>query len=262
MDAFDAIFDQKQVEATPAPAPAEPPPADAAPVEEATPAAVETPPEAPTAETPNPEPAPQDKGDKIVPLAALLDERDKRKAAEARIAALEAAKPQAEQAAIPDPYDDPEGYTAFINNAVQQQALAVKIDISEEMAKTAHGEDAVEAAKEWALEQAAANPAFKQSFLTARHPMDWVVRQHQQARDLELYSKDPVAFARSILERNGQAPVTDAMAGAKPVMGQQQPAIPPAPLPPRSIASAPPAGGNVREVAVQPLGAVDSLFNR
>lgn len=263
MDAFEAIFDKQQTEAQAQPAPAvETPPADVAQVEEAAAAPVETAPEAPQVEPPAPEPAPQDKGDKFVPLAAMLDERDKRKALEAELAAIRAKAP-AEQPAIPDPYDDPEGYTAFINNAVQQQALAVKIDISEEMAKTAHGDEAVEAAKEWAIEHAAANPAFKQQFLQARHPMDWVVRQHQQARDLELYQKDPLAFARAILERNGQAPATDATAGAMPAVGQQPPAPVPQPVPPRSIASAPPAGGGTsRDVAVGPMAALDAVFSK
>jgi hypothetical protein len=256
-DAFDAIFDNKQAE-VPAIQPPETPPIEA-------PAAVEEATMAPAAEVqteaPQVEPAPQERVDKNVPLAALLDERDKRKALEAELAAIRAKAP-VDQPAIPDPYDDPDGYNAFITNTVQQQTLAVKIDISEEMAKTAHGEEAVEAAKEWAIEHAAANPAFKQQFFGARHPMDWVVRQHQQARDLELYQKDPLAFARTILERNGQPPVTDAMPGAVSGMGQQPPAIPLRPAPPRSIASAPSGGGSAREVATGPLAAVDSLFTR
>lgn len=258
-DAFEAIFDNTQAEATPAPLPTETPPVEAPPIaEEAAPApAAEVAPEA----TPEPAPVAQERGDKIVPLAALLDERDKRKALEARIAEMEAQRPQ-QQTEIPDPYDDPNGYAAYVQSYAQQQSLAVKIDISEAVAKRDHGDEAVEAAKEWALERSAQDPSFKQNLISAALPIDWAVRQHQQARDLELYSKDPVAFARSILERNGQPPVTDAMPGAMSGMGQQPPATPPRPAPPRSIASAPSGGGSAREVSVGPMAAVESLFNR
>lgn len=256
--AFDAIFDNTQAEATPAPLPTEPPPVEAPPIaEEAAPEqAAEIAPEAAP-----PEPAPQDKQERFVPLAAVLDERDKRKAAEAELARYRDAERQQPQADIPDPYDDPAGYSAFVSNAVQQQTLAVKFDLSEEMAKAAHGDEPVEQAKEWALQRAGQDAAFKQQMMTSRHPIDWAVRQHQQARDQELLQTDPVAFARQILERNGQAPVTDAAMGAVPVAGQQPPA-PPRPTPPRSIASAPSSGGSAREVAGGPLAAVDALFNR
>ena len=259
MDAFDAIFDQKQATPEPATPPAEAPPADAVPpAEEA--AAVAAVEEAPKVDpAPEPAPAPQEKGDKFVPLAAMLDERDKRKALEAKLAEYEAQRTQPETA-IPDPYDDPAGYNAFISTALQNQTLAVKFDLSEEMAKQAHGDDAVETAKEWALQRAASDPAFKQQMMQARHPIDWAVRQHKQAEDLELYQRDPVAFARAVLERSGQMPAPDATVGAVPAVGQQPQAPRPA-APPRSIAGAP-SGGNTRAVATGPLTSVDAVFAR
>lgn len=256
-DAFEAIFDQTQAEQAPAPLPPEPPPVEAPPAQEVAPAqAAEI---APESVTPAPEAAPQERGDKFVPLAAMLDERDKRKALEAKLAEYEASKAQQQPADIPDPYDDPNGYAAYLNSAVQQSTLAVKFDMSEEMAVASHGQETVETAKEWAITRANADPGFKQQMLSSRHPIDWAVRQHRQASDLELYQKDPVAFARSILERNGQQPAIDATAGAVPVVGQQ-PAATPRPAPPRSIASAPSTGGNPRDVATGPMAALGAVF--
>lgn len=254
-DAFEAIFENTQAEPTPAPSPPEPPPVEATPAQEVAPApAAEIAPSV----TPAPEAAPQERGDKFVPLAAMLDERDKRKALEAKLAELEASKAQQQPADIPDPYDDPNGYAAYLNNAVQQSTLAVKFDMSEEMAVASHGQEAVETAKEWAIARAQADPGFKQQMLSSRHPIDWAVRQHKQAEDLKLYQTDPVAFARRILEAQGQS-VPDATAGAVPVVGQQ-PAASARPAPPRSIASAPSTGGNPRDVATGPLTAVGTVF--
>jgi hypothetical protein len=61
-------------------------------------------------------PAPAERAVRDVPLSALLDERDKRKALEARLAQIE--QQQQPQQQWPDPIDDAEGYT----RAVQQQA--------------------------------------------------------------------------------------------------------------------------------------------
>lgn len=254
MDAFDAIFENKPEQTEAAMTPPETAPVEAAPpVEEATPAeAAEIVPEVP-------EPAPpQEKGDKTVPLVALLDERDKRKALEAELASLRAKQVPQEPEAIPDPYDDPAGYSAFVADMTNRTALAVKFDLSEDMAVGVHGEEAVAAAKEWGVQKAHQDPSFQQQFLAARNPIDWVVRQHKQDADLKLYQTDPVAFARRILEAQGQ-PVPDT--AANPVAGQQ-PMAPRQVMPPRSIASAPSSGGGARDMATGPLAAVDALFAR
>ncbi len=262
MDVFDQVFANKQAEEAPAPLPTEQPPVEAPPVaEEAAPVeAVEAPMEAPPADAA----PPQEKGDKTVPLVALLDERDKRKAEEAARKALEAelASLRAKQApqepdAIPDPYDDPAGYHSYVQSTLQQQTLAIKFELSEAMAKQAHGDDVVESAKEWAVTQP---EAWRMQAASQPNPLDWIVRQHKQAEDLKLYQTDRVAFARRILEAEGQL-APDATAGAVPAVGQQPQASRPA-APPRSIASAPSSGGSPRDVAVGPLAAVDAVFTR
>ena len=75
----------------------------------------------PVAEAPAPEPVtpevqtergPEEPKPGYVPLAAMMDERDKRKAAEERATRLEQAQQTAPQA-IPDAYDDPEATWLF-----------------------------------------------------------------------------------------------------------------------------------------------------
>jgi hypothetical protein len=255
MDAFEAIFENKPEQTEAVITPPETAPVEAAPpVEEATPAeAAEIVPEVPE---PEQKQDAQPKDGKWVPLAMALDERDKRKALEAEVAAYRAKEAQQQPEAIPDPYDDPAGYSAFVADMTNRTALAVKFDLSEDMAVGVHGEEAVAAAKEWGAERAGQDPSFKQQFLSARNPIDWVVRQHKQDADLKLYQTDPVAFARRILEAQGQ-PVSDT--AAIPAAGQQ-PMAPRQVMPPRSIASAPSSGGGARDMATGPLAALGAVF--
>src|SRR6478735_1788096 len=56
-----------------------------------------------------------------VPISALMDERDKRKAAEAK-AQQYAPHPQQQQA--PDPFDDPQAFAQYQHGLVQQAIVA------------------------------------------------------------------------------------------------------------------------------------------
>lgn len=252
---FDAIFDGKTPAITPEPNPAEAPspPAEAqAPAE----AVAETAPEP----QPEPTPAPQTPKDgPMAPVAALLDERDKRKAAEQRLAELEARLAQQQPQETPDPYDDPAGYQAHIASQVQVQALSLKFDLSESMAREKYGDDAVTAAMEWGAQKAQANAGFRDEFLAQKNPIDWVVRQQQRDSLLSAIGDDDVeTFVRRRAAELGLLAATDAGAGNPSVPGQQQ-APRPAP-PPRSIASAASATGSHREVSTGPLAALDAVF--
>lgn len=200
---------------------------------------VEPEPQAEPAPEPTPEPeqpAVQEAEARNVPLNVVLDERDKRKAAEAERDRYkqqweEAQARQAPQNA-PDPYDDPQGFAAFQEQRFQQGLVQQKFQMSEVMAKQAHGAEVVDAAAQWALEKAKTEPAFAAAYHQQAHPLDWIVQQHKRDVDLSDYASDPVAFARRILEANGQqiAPVTAAAPAVAPQVRQN------APTPPRSIA--------------------------
>lgn len=183
-----------------------------------------------------PELEPQEPEARHVPLSVLLDQRDELKAAKAERDRYKQQWEEAQQRQTPqnapDPYDDPQGFAAFQEQRFQQGLVQQKFQMSEVMAKQAHGAEAVEAAAKWALERANTEPAFAAAYHQQPHPLDWIVQQHKRDVDLSDYAKDPVAFARRILEANGQQ-IAPVVAAAPAVAPQRQNA----PMPPRSIAS-------------------------
>lgn len=208
------------------------PAAAPAPTEQPAPAAPETPQEPPT------EPVAQPKPDGAhAPISALLDERDRRKAAEARLAALEASQ---QPAAHPDPLDDPEGYNAYLNSQLESRLAQERTGMSNVMAVQAHGKEAVESAIGWANERVQSDPTFllawQHAFKNEPHPIDWVVRQHQ--RDAMVSGLGGVTslddwFQQEAAKR-GYAPQSAPVAAA--TLAAAPPASKPA-APPRSIAS-------------------------
>ncbi len=203
----------------------------------------------PTAPTPEPpQPAPEvpleltERADGTkaepgyVPLGALLDTRDKLKAAEARNAQFE--QEQAQQRAsqqqpqaMPDMFEDPDGYQQVIAHQIQQATLNTRLDISEEMARGKYDDATVDAARDWVLSQGQANPGFVNQVLSSRNPYEFAVKEHRRVQALDKLS-DPADLDQFLAWRAAQQ-----QAG--------QPAIPNqgSPLPPRSLASAPSAGG-------------------
>lgn len=242
---FAEILDGNEPAIPPVEPPAEPP----MPKEPET--APDAPPEAPP---PAPEPAPQHEQDRMVPLTAMLDTRDKLKAAERRLAELEAA--QRPQASTPDPYDDPDGFEAHINARLQKAEIDTRLNTSNLIARQAHGNDVVQAALNWAAEKASSDPTFEQRMIADQHPVDWVVRQHKRDGLLSEVGDDPDAYVRRRAAELGLI-APDAGAAVVAVPGQQQAQKPAAP--PRSIASAAGAGSN-REVATGPLSAFGANF--
>lgn len=201
----------------------------------------------PVAEAPEPEPVtpevqterpPEEPKPGYVPLAAMMDERDKRKAAEDRANRLEQAQQSAPQA-IPDAYDDPEGYLAFQQQHLQQALQQQKMELSHHWAVEKYGKDGVEEARNWALEKAQKDPGFR-AMLEAEMPMqampfDWIVQQHKRNG---LYSQLPtdVSSLDELIEREIAKRGLNAPAAVAPVAATLQPA-PKTAMPPRSIAS-------------------------
>lgn len=214
---------------------------------------------APEIETPpTPEPiAPVE--DKMVPLAALLDTRDERNELKRRLAEYEAkeaalaSKPEPQPEI--DPYDDPRGFRADIRSEFQRELQAQRVqdrlDFSYQLASDKHGAEKVEGARLWALERAKTQPGFGTELDTQKHPMEWIVQQHAKTLDFADYETDRVAFARRILEQAGQPLGT--VAAPAPAVAVEQP---PAPVPPKSLASGPGKGGLVKEPTESALASV------
>jgi hypothetical protein len=250
-DSLDTLADEVFGEAT-APAELAAPPAEAP--QEATPqpeAPVETPPEAPA----QPE-APKE--EHTVPLAKYLDTRDELKELR-RFKAEQEAKAQAQPPVqAPDPYDDPEGYRAFHQAEVQRAVTAQKFEMSDVMARQSHGAETVEAAAEWALGKAQADPVFAAQYMRESHPIDWIVRQHKRDGLLQQVGEDPDEFVRRRAAELGL--IAQPAAGAQvPAVSAQQ--VPKPAAPPKSLVGAPSAGG-VQSLPVGPLAGVEAVFPR
>lgn len=235
----------------------ETPPVEEAPVEE-----VQQEPE-PESE-PAPEvveaPAPEPEA-RHVPITALLDERDKRKELERRLAEFEAKQQvQPQQTEIPDPYDDPAGFAAHQQKQVEQQIVGVRFEMSDRFARQAHGDETVQGAIDWAMERAQKNPAFAQEYMANPDPIEWIVQQHKRDAMLSDIGDSPDDwFEREAAKRGYAKPSANASAVVADAAPKQ--VVQPAKVPPRSLANQGGAVSDIRHVATGPTAAVDSLFS-
>ena len=230
--------DGKFVSSTPEPAPEpEPVPETQAPAPE-----------------PEPEPAPAIVPEPVqpghVPISAMLEERDKRKALEAQLRDLEAQRAQRD---IPDPYEDPEGYAAYRDQAIEQRILNERLNFSERLARRDHGSETVDQAREWALERFRADPLYYQKVMGQPDPYDVVVQDYKREQVFtKLQPTDLDAFLAWKASQGSAPPQITPIAA---------PAASPPPVPPRSMASAPAAGSpRPGEHPVGPGVAFDGLF--
>lgn len=200
---------------------------------------------------PEPEPAQQPepvneqqpeeaKGAHNVPLAVLLDERDKTKAAKReadelrqKLAAMEASQnPQV----VPDPYEDPQGYDQYVKQQVQQQAFNLRAEMSGRFAEQKFGKETVEQAILWAQTQTV-DPFLGQRVQASQSPVEFVVEQYQREQFFQNRGSDPSA----------QQPLATTPGTAAPQPMAAQP-LQKQPAPPRSLAAAPNAGGGHQDI--------------
>lgn len=179
----------------------------------------------------------------MVPLAALHEVRDKVKHLEGELAA---AKSQPEPVAVPDVFEDPEGFQAFQTSQVDMKTLSVKLDLSEDLAREKFGDDTVEAAREWALKRYEDLPGYKQKVLSQRNPYAFIVQEYQ--KDQLASQVNPDDWTQFQAWKAAQSAVVPA-AHPQPVAA------------PVSIANAPSAGG-VQHVAIGGQAIFDDVFKK
>lgn len=184
----------------------------------------------PAAVPPVAEPAKPDPG--FVPLAAVLDERDRRKQLEAELARYQAQIAQQQPAEPLDVYD-PEQLAGFTH----QQVINTKLDISEDMTRDKFGDELVDKARDWALQRFNANPAYQAEVLRQRNPWKFVVEQYQ--RDQIASQVSLTDFEQFQAWKAAQAQLTQQTAA--PVAATPSPV-----QPPPSLASAPSAGSTTQ----------------
>ncbi len=169
----------------------------------------------PAAEPPPTAEAPPEAGQ--IPIGALLEEREKRQGLERRLAEIEAAQrasqAQAEQAQLP-----PE-------QAQQLQLWALRRDMSREMLATKHGEDEAKALEAWGFARCEQDPHFNAQVYQAKNPYEFIRQARQREQLLAEVSPDDLADYRAWKVSRAAPPAAQS------------------PPPPRSLVTAPNAGG-------------------
>jgi hypothetical protein len=170
--------------------------------------------------------------DVMVPLKALHETRDEVKALKQQLAAIAQPQAQPQPFQAPDVFENPEGYTAYIQTQIAQTALNDRLNVSEEMVRQSAGDEAVNAAQDWGRQMLTHNPMFAQIFYAQRNPYGFLVKEHQRFN--------------AISQLDDPKQLQDFLAWKATQGGQSQPgqqATSQQPAPPRSIASATSAGG-------------------
>jgi len=170
-------------------------------------------PPAPEATPQNASPPPQDPdANRHVPLRELKSERTKRQEAEARMKQYEAeaqalrdvltrqaqyqqpAQQSPQEAALPDPFADPEGYRAAVIEQARLEQRHHIANFSEAQARTAHGDQLVMEATKWAADTGRA----RHYFFKAGDPYGEMIRDFKRAQALQEIGPDPTAYRKKL----------------------------------------------------------------
>lgn len=170
-------------------------PVKAEPVAEPTPKPAEPPPAVVVAKPPESQAS-------TVPLASLLDEREKRQSAERRaqeheqrIRDMEAERAKAAEPQI-DPYTDLPAYLQKNRQEIQQELHRERVLMSEDMARAKYTD--FEPVVGEFLKAAESNPALIAQMNNQRNPAEFAYRQGLLHRELAAVNGDPVAYRAKI----------------------------------------------------------------
>lgn len=193
-----------------------------------------------------PQPQPEAKPEQpMVPLAALHEVRDELKAFKAEAERLrQQQQPQPEAPTPPDMFEDPEGWQAYQAQQFQSALYQQRLDISHRFAVQQHGEQAVSEAVEWAKQRCDSDPHFNQMAMSNPDPVGFAIEQ---------FRRDQIASKVDLSEYEQFQAWKQAQAQAA------QTAPPPQSTPPKSIVSAPSAGG-VQHTALGQAAVFDEEF--
>ena len=175
-----------------------------------------------------------------VPLTALLDERERRQAAQRELDELRRWRQQQEKPQQkPDFFDNPEAVLAQQQQQYERRLMAEKLQLSRSLAEREYGADVVQAAYEW-FDQ---HPEQSQALVHEPSPFHAAVEHYKRQQALSEIGSDPDQWRQAERERLRQEVQAE--------LAQKKPAAPP-----RSLASAPSAGGETPS----PGSAFDELF--
>lgn len=186
-------------------------------------------------------PAEPEEKPQSIPISALLDEREKRQAAERREQEYQRRIQQYEQQQSQpkqDFFDNPEQAIAQLRAQFQHALWNERVSMSELMTRQAHGDEIVSKATDAFMEAARSNPALAMDLQRQANPYGFVVNWHKQQSMLADIGTDPAAYRERI-----RAELMAEMQAQQPAPVQTtKPTIP------RSMAAAPSAGSVTRPV--------------
>lgn len=197
----------------------------------------------------SPPEATTDEQGRLIPVTALLDEREKRQKFEREAEELRRWKEEQERQRQqgekrPDFWENPEQALGHLRQEFQQQLWNEKLNISEAQARRAMGDEIVDEATEAFKAEVAKNPALFQQLQSQRDPYGFVVDWHKRQEFLSEV-QDPDAWREQERERIRQE-----------LLAEVQQSKQPQKAPPPSMAKATPAGRD----AIAQGSAFDDLF--
>jgi hypothetical protein len=201
------------VSVTPTAEPKEPVKAAEAPTPAVAPEPVVTPPVAP-APVVTPPAQPTDNAEAAAYKKAMREEREKRQAAERRLAELQTPK------APVDPWTDLPGTLTQHQQQLREEMFVERCNVTEEMARDRHKD--FDEVREVFLEAAGSNPTLFQQLRQERNPAEFAYREGLRIRELKDVGGDFTAY-KSKLEKEIEARLT-AQFEAK--YGKSTPAVP------------------------------------
>jgi hypothetical protein len=185
-----------------------------------------------------------------VPITALLDEREKRQAVEAEAKQLkrmlDEIKAQQTPQKAPDIYEDPEGFIRQTQATMQQALWNERLNMSEAIARTQHGDEQVEKARDAFAQAVQSSPALYAEMRQHPNPYAYVVNWHKRQSILSEIGNDPDKWKQSQIEALREQVRQELLAQSSP-----KPAAPPP-----SLSKAPSRGND----AIAPGNAFDSMF--
>lgn len=208
-----------------------------------------------------PEPAPeppqvQKDEERHVPLRTFLDQRDEAKEWRRKAEALQAQ--QQPKATVPDAYDNPDEFASFMEARLEERLTAQRFEISDQLAREKHGDEAVEAAVQWASGKAQADPGFAASYMRDKNPINWIVAQHKRDAIVSALPNDVSSLDELIEREIAKRGLTAPTPAPTPVVAA--PVSRPA-APPRSIASDVAASGSAPSNS-DPFAGLNALFDK
>ena len=194
-----------------------------------------------------------------VPLAAQLDEREKRQRLERDLEDYRRKYEEATKKPVElDPVTDPDGFRSHFERELARTRWDTITTMSRNWAMKNHGQAGVEAAEEAVKIEVQQNPGFFQQLQSQADPYDFAVRWHKRKQFTdamgELAPDEWVkkrALEMGLIQPQTASPVAPAGAASP------QPATP---LPRPSLATAPAASGNTPKAPTGPGVAFDEVF--